>query len=454
MKKIFLLIVFISINLTIVRGQDKAVMLTVSGLGKTQDEAKQNAFRSAIEQAFGTFISSITEILNDNLVKDEIISVSNGNIQKFEILSEIQMPDGIYTTTLKVIVSVNKLTTFCENKGIEVEFKGSLFAFNINQQILTENNEIKAIENMIKIVKGIAKKSFSYEISVEDPISVKGNNNLWNIPINISVKTNTNFNAVPALMYNTIKGLSLTKEETESYTKLGKSFQTVTFASDKNNIGQVFLRKGKSISLLLDLLYSFSEDILDFKIDNGLKSISFLEIANQQSESFTNHPILRAAAVKEGNMIIDINDTKFSLFLQDNGGYFAPSIFGPNLHIVYTYNMQDEPITPLNLSVIAKIREEISNPYQKDDNHGIKRSYNLTSNYQERKRMGIPNGSFTNPNFLFLNKLIKSNTQVLGLVISFVSFNENQNIIEIKLNDVRSLDELKKISGYKITPNN
>jgi hypothetical protein len=47
--------------------------------------------RSAIEQAFGAFISSKTEILNDNLVKDEIVSVSNGNIQKFEVLSEAQI---------------------------------------------------------------------------------------------------------------------------------------------------------------------------------------------------------------------------------------------------------------------------------------------------------------------------------------------------------------------------
>jgi hypothetical protein len=66
---------------------DKTVTLTVSGTGKTLEEAKTNALRSAIEQAFGAFISSKTEILNDNLVKDEIVSVSNGNIQSFEILN-------------------------------------------------------------------------------------------------------------------------------------------------------------------------------------------------------------------------------------------------------------------------------------------------------------------------------------------------------------------------------
>ncbi len=84
------------------------VTLTVSGQGKTQDDAKQNALRNAIEQAFGTFISSNTEILNDELVKDEIVSIANGNIQKFEVISEVEVPEAGHATTLKVTVSVTK----------------------------------------------------------------------------------------------------------------------------------------------------------------------------------------------------------------------------------------------------------------------------------------------------------------------------------------------------------
>ena len=82
MKRIILILTFIALSITIYAQEDNSATLTVSGQGKTQDEAKQNALRSAIEQAFGAFISSNTEILNDELVKDEIVSVSNGNIQK------------------------------------------------------------------------------------------------------------------------------------------------------------------------------------------------------------------------------------------------------------------------------------------------------------------------------------------------------------------------------------
>jgi hypothetical protein len=67
MKKIILSIYLLfSINLIcFAQEADKTVSITVSGSGKTQDEAKQSAFRSAIVQAFDAFQSSKTEILNN-----------------------------------------------------------------------------------------------------------------------------------------------------------------------------------------------------------------------------------------------------------------------------------------------------------------------------------------------------------------------------------------------------
>ena len=67
------------------------VTLTVVGSGKTIEEAKTNALRSAIEQAYGAFVSSNTEILNDEIVKNEIVSISSGNIKEFKILSQSEL---------------------------------------------------------------------------------------------------------------------------------------------------------------------------------------------------------------------------------------------------------------------------------------------------------------------------------------------------------------------------
>jgi hypothetical protein len=66
LKNILITSLFVfSKQIVFAQDADKTVTIIVSGSGKTQDDAKQNALRSAIEQAFGTFISAKTEILND-----------------------------------------------------------------------------------------------------------------------------------------------------------------------------------------------------------------------------------------------------------------------------------------------------------------------------------------------------------------------------------------------------
>jgi hypothetical protein len=174
--------------------EDNEVTLVVSGQGKTLDEAKNNALRSAIEQAFGTFISSNSEILNDDLVKDEVVSVSNGNIKKFEVISQSDIPGLGFAISLKATVSVNNLISFVESKGGEVEFKGNLFTFNIKQQILNEENEVTAIADLYQVSHEFLKKSFDFNLSTGNPQINKIDNKEWIIPFVLQINSNLNFN--------------------------------------------------------------------------------------------------------------------------------------------------------------------------------------------------------------------------------------------------------------------
>ena len=240
MKKYFILlgILFSTINLIAQTdsipnsNNDKTVTITVTGQGKTIDDAKTNALRSAIEQAFGTFISSNTTILNDNLVKDEIVSVTNGNIQKYDVLNETPMTDGSYVTTLKATVSVSKLTSFCESKGVVVEFKGGLFTINIKQQILNEQAEIKAIWETLFLLNPIMNQSFDYTLKTSDPKSLDDKNLNWEIPFTVSVSSNKNIDFVFDYLKNSMKNISLTAQEVENYKSLGKNIFKVKLDND------------------------------------------------------------------------------------------------------------------------------------------------------------------------------------------------------------------------------
>jgi hypothetical protein len=136
-KTFFLIIIFsISVADVFAQAENKDVTIIASGSGTTLEAAKQAALRSATEQAFGAFISSKTEMFNDQIVADQMASVSSGNIKSYEILNEAQLPDGRWGVTIKTIVSVDKLTSFVQAKGITIDVKGGLFAVNIKQQML------------------------------------------------------------------------------------------------------------------------------------------------------------------------------------------------------------------------------------------------------------------------------------------------------------------------------
>jgi hypothetical protein len=267
MKKLILIFALI-INLIAFSQDDKTVTLVVSGQGKTQDEAKQNALRSAIEQAFGTFISSKTEILNDSLVKDEIVSVANGNIQKFEIISEVQIPNGGYASTLKATVSVTKLTSFVESKGVEVEFKGSLFGANLRQQKLNEEAEYKAILNLCETSNEILSKSLDYSLEVGDPIKDNKSND-YQVLLTVKATPNNNFDQFVNNFHSNIKSISMPISEQEDFKKLNKEIYILKV----NYLENYFFRNVKSSIALQNLFLKSNKFIHNFEIITNIDTI-------------------------------------------------------------------------------------------------------------------------------------------------------------------------------------
>jgi hypothetical protein len=303
MKKLILIFALI-INLSAFSQDDKTVTLVVSGQGKTQDEAKQNALRSAIEQAFGTFISSKTEILNDNLVKDEIVSIANGNIQKFDIISEVQIPDGGYASTLKATVSVTKLTSFVESKGVEVEYKGSLFGANIKQQILNEEAEVKAIFEMAGFLHEMMQTSFDYTMKNNQPISLDAENRKWSVPIEIQATCNKNIDNCANFLNNTLGAISLSSSETETYKSLNKKlFQIIV--KYQNQTKTYNLRKQISMDMIESLFSNWNFYTRLFAVQNGISEnygmgkskdeiifFTYNSKYNKQPSVFINFPML------------------------------------------------------------------------------------------------------------------------------------------------------------------
>lgn len=247
------------------------IEITTSGVALNKEISKQIALRSALEQAFGTFISSKTEILNDSILTDQMSSISSGNIKSFEIINENKLPDENWITTLKVIVSLDKLVAFVQSQGHEVSINGGLFAINIKQHQINELNEINVFYDLIGLLHETMQKAFDYEIVASEPKTIENDNNNWGINLKVIVKANSNIITVNDLLLNTMKSISLTNFQCNDYNKLGKTIYRYRF-----NGQDFFFRKSATIDLLNSFFGSFDFYRRCFEVESEIHTIQGL----------------------------------------------------------------------------------------------------------------------------------------------------------------------------------
>ena len=65
------------------------------GTGVNQVDALYNAKINAMDQIFGTFISSKTVITNDSVAMNNVISITNGKITNYEIIKTDKTEFGL-----------------------------------------------------------------------------------------------------------------------------------------------------------------------------------------------------------------------------------------------------------------------------------------------------------------------------------------------------------------------
>lgn len=213
------------------------ISLVVSGEGSNKTEATKNALRSAIEQAYGTFVSASTEILNDELVRDEIATVASGNIKSYKELSSMALPNGNSSVTLSAIVSIGNLVQYAQSHGSSAEFAGQTFMMNMRMRELNRKNELIVFEHIIRELEQIRFSLYDYNLDVQEPKlrnayvytnkdnpgpydgryvvkeTVKG----YEIPMTLSISSNKNYDLFVKNTISKLKSISLAEEEVSDY---------------------------------------------------------------------------------------------------------------------------------------------------------------------------------------------------------------------------------------------
>lgn len=216
MKQILIITVLSFLSFSLYAQVQNEATLVVSGQGSTKEEATANALRSAIEQAYGVFVSANTQILNDEIVRDEIATITSGNVKDYQELSCVTMPDGNQSVSLSATVSINNLITYAKNHGSSAEFAGQTFAMNIKLRKLNKINEYEALQNLRDQTILMASSIFNYEIKVlgEPSIDDEGK---YIIDTEVSAAPNYNYYRFKELIISTLTALSMSEEEANAW---------------------------------------------------------------------------------------------------------------------------------------------------------------------------------------------------------------------------------------------
>lgn len=234
------------------------VTLTVCSDGVTKEEAIKLALRNAIEQAYGAFISSNTTILNDEIVKDEIVTITSGNIKSYEEISYEKMPNGKIFVVLKATVSLSKLANYAISKGERIEFNGASFAMNYKLLELNKENEIKVLNNLLPQLKVLFYNAFDYKLKVGNPKkSYKSDN--FELDIQVIVNYNENLKTAFDLINSTFSSLYMSNKELNEYKSMNENYYFFLAELNKSNPYRSFSvyagGEDKSLRLLLKNSY-------------------------------------------------------------------------------------------------------------------------------------------------------------------------------------------------------
>ncbi|MBM3836138.1 MAG: hypothetical protein FJ403_23330 [Verrucomicrobia bacterium] len=125
-------------------------VVVATGVGVDADKSLRNAFRNAVEQAVGLIVDAETVVKNEDVIKDQILTYSDGFVEKFDRVKEGKRDDGLYEVKIKAVVKRRQLIEKLKEEKISVaKIEGeSLFA-EVVTKLDAEKNAAKLLEKAL-----------------------------------------------------------------------------------------------------------------------------------------------------------------------------------------------------------------------------------------------------------------------------------------------------------------
>jgi hypothetical protein len=129
----------------LIKDSQKAYYVQVESTAANPAEARAEGFKLAVGQAVGTLVVAESEVINQQLVRSEIIQYSSGYIQDFKILSETQVGPmtrivmDVWVTESKIadrLLNVSKADGTIDGEKSAAQYRSNLHQLQSGDRLL------------------------------------------------------------------------------------------------------------------------------------------------------------------------------------------------------------------------------------------------------------------------------------------------------------------------------
>jgi len=256
MRKLLFVLFYIGICFHTNAQANQVETVVAFGTGANQADALYNAKINAMDQIFGTFISTKTVITNDSVAMSNVISITNGKITNYEIIKTDKTELG-YIITIKVSANLQNLVAFCNTIGIESYVQGSMFSDNLGTKLKNKENEIKVLNNFLETFKKEIPTIFDYTIKTNEPLKASNSENFL-IKINCEFVLNKNYNSILNVLIDLINEIGIRESELPDYKRSNLEYFPIFIQSNERTCYK-FLRSKDAQKTVLNFVKLIEE---------------------------------------------------------------------------------------------------------------------------------------------------------------------------------------------------
>lgn len=262
--RIFLLTLLFLVSYNVIGQQNEKHSLIVIGASNTRDNAKENAIINSLKQFFSVFITSKPELISENTKPEVVSSLIKSGILDYKVLSESEMSEGNWNVVIITHVSVDKLISVFESKGVISEFKGNTISSAIKLQNLNETAEFDYIYNSVVSGFNFIANSVDFKVTTSTPKFI-GSGDIYRVQINVDYTTNEYLDSFYLYFHDVISQIAMSESEINSYNTIERPVYDIII--NKSDTQATYrLRNSESLKYIYTLLCFSNVFSLDFSL--------------------------------------------------------------------------------------------------------------------------------------------------------------------------------------------